>query len=336
MKKIKFLFQRIKSMNYKAMFEAIDEVHKRSGKNKVLIFLDMVYCGFKYQAGYSDYLDFEFYNKNRKIRANYVTRGISNAYVKKMNYDKEMWKLIDDKNSFLKNFSHLHHRDWLDLSVHNEDDLKAFIEKHDKFIVKPIDGICGKGIEVYNSDEIASVENLYQILKENGQWVVEEYITQHKALSKLYPHSVNTIRIVTLKNSEGVHIPFAGIRMGNGKQIDNLNNGGIAAKIDVDAGVICSNGAAKYGQRMTVHPMTNVQFKGYEIPHFEQAKAAVIKAAEDIEGLNYLAWDVAILPDGVTIIEANPFPGHDIIQLPGYSEDLDTGMKDVFDKIIYE
>ena len=73
MKKIKFLFQRIINMEYDKFFEAINIVHERTGKNRVIIFLDMVYCGFKYHGGYIDYLDFEFYDLNREQRASYVT-----------------------------------------------------------------------------------------------------------------------------------------------------------------------------------------------------------------------------------------------------------------------
>ena len=51
MSKLKYLIRRIAEMNYKQMFEKIDEVHKKSGKCKLFIFFDMVYCGLVYQAG---------------------------------------------------------------------------------------------------------------------------------------------------------------------------------------------------------------------------------------------------------------------------------------------
>ena len=42
-------------MNYQKMFNTIKEISKETKKSKLFIFNDMVYCGFKYQAGYSDY-----------------------------------------------------------------------------------------------------------------------------------------------------------------------------------------------------------------------------------------------------------------------------------------
>ena len=51
------------------MFKAIEEINKETGKSKFLIFNDIIYCGFKYQAGYSDYKLFKMYDMNNKERA---------------------------------------------------------------------------------------------------------------------------------------------------------------------------------------------------------------------------------------------------------------------------
>ena len=54
MGKVKYLVSRIAGLNYKQMFQKIDEVHEKSGKAKVRIFLDMVYCG-SLSIDYMDY-----------------------------------------------------------------------------------------------------------------------------------------------------------------------------------------------------------------------------------------------------------------------------------------
>ena len=41
--------------SFKRMKHTIDEVHEKSGKNKVATFFDMIGCGIKYGAGYNDY-----------------------------------------------------------------------------------------------------------------------------------------------------------------------------------------------------------------------------------------------------------------------------------------
>ena len=59
MGKLKFLLARIAGLNWKQMFRKIDEVHEKSGRSKLFIFFDMVWCGLRYQAGYMDYWLFE-------------------------------------------------------------------------------------------------------------------------------------------------------------------------------------------------------------------------------------------------------------------------------------
>ena len=68
MGKVKYLIERISKMDYGKMFETVDLVHKKTKKNKVGIFFDIVGCGLKYQAGYVDYNLFEMYKMNKDER----------------------------------------------------------------------------------------------------------------------------------------------------------------------------------------------------------------------------------------------------------------------------
>ena len=68
MEKTKYLFQRIVKMNYKNFFKVINNIHKKTGKSRIYLFFDIIYCGLKYQAGFFDYELFEMYNLNRKRR----------------------------------------------------------------------------------------------------------------------------------------------------------------------------------------------------------------------------------------------------------------------------
>ena len=44
------------------MFRIAKAISKKTKKNYISIVIDMIKCGFKYQAGYYDYQEFEFYN----------------------------------------------------------------------------------------------------------------------------------------------------------------------------------------------------------------------------------------------------------------------------------
>ena len=66
------------------------------------------------------------------------------------------------------------------------------------------------------------------MLMQGGQYLVEAFIVQHPLVSHIYPLSVNTLRLVTIKNHDTVHLVFFSMRIGNGKRVDNLNSGGMA------------------------------------------------------------------------------------------------------------
>ena len=56
MPNLKYLFARIANMDTRAMLEKTAIVQQRTGRNRLLILADMIVCGFKYEAGYMDYV----------------------------------------------------------------------------------------------------------------------------------------------------------------------------------------------------------------------------------------------------------------------------------------
>lgn len=332
MRKIKFLFQRIISMDYKNMFDTVKEVHKRTGKNSILILLDIIYSGLKYQAGYLDYLDFEFYNLNKTQRSSYVTRGVSNQYVRNLN-DAEESKILADKIKFLNHFDDVSGREWYDLENGTFEGFRDFFKRNQKIVAKPKEGVCGRGIEFFTYDE-DSARSIYEGMIESGQFLAEEYLIQHADLIKFHPHSVNTIRVMGIQKNGKVVIPYASIRTGNGNSVDNLNSGGYVGRIDLDTGVVCTDGVGKYGMSAKNHPITGVQFKGFKIPRFDEVLDIVRKVSSKVPNVGFIGWDVAILDDKVVVIEGNEFPGHDIYQLPLTLGEGRIGMKPNFDRII--
>ena len=106
MGKIKYLFGRIKSMSFKNMFDTIDLIHKKTNKNRVFLFFDMINCGIKYQAGYMDYKLYEMYDLNRAQRKTIITRGINNDLVNKYN-DLSFSKIFNDKILFNQKYGNI-------------------------------------------------------------------------------------------------------------------------------------------------------------------------------------------------------------------------------------
>ena len=328
---VKYLVSRIAGLNYKQMFQKIDEVHEKSGKAKVRIFLDMVYCGIAYQAGYMDYALFEMYNLNRRQRKTVVTRGKNNAFMKGFNDPKYM-PLIENKLSFNTLFSKYVKRDWLDLSKATFEQFQAFIERHAVFMAKPADGMCGKGIEKITASE-HDAKTLFAYLNAHNLTLLEEVAVQHPDLMALHPYAVNTCRVITLLKDGIVHVIAAYLRIGNGNIVDNFNSGGMVVPINKETGRIEYPALDKAGNLYEAHPLTGVPIKGFVIPLWDQVLTLVKEAGLIVPQVGLVGWDVCVTKDGPILIEGNDFPGHDIYQLPPHRTD-GIGVLPEFEKVI--
>ena len=85
MNNIKYILTRLTKMNYKAMLNKVNEVHKKTGNSRISIILDMAKCARKYGAGYMDYDLFEMYDLTDAQRDTYITRGRNNNLIEKYN-----------------------------------------------------------------------------------------------------------------------------------------------------------------------------------------------------------------------------------------------------------
>lgn len=311
MKKIKYLIKRICNMNFTNFFNTLNDVHKKTGKNKVYIFFDMIICGFKYQAGYIDYNLFEMYNMNRYERSTVITRGINNEIIKKYN-DPEYMKIFNDKIKFNERFNKYLKRDWLELTGNNKKEFAKFCEKHPKFVAKPTKESCGKGVEIIDSTD-KKIYDLYNDLYNNKQILVEEIAVQCKKLSDLHPDSINTLRVVTLKGT----VVTALLRIGNNhNNVDNFNHEGLCVPIDIEDGIVKYQAIDKKGNLYEKHPITKKEIVGFKVPKWNEVKKICEQAALEIPQVGYIGWDVCVTKDDICFIEANEFPGHDLYGLP--------------------
>ena len=138
--------------------------------------------------------------------------------------------------------------------------------------------------------------------------ILQERIEQHELLNAMNPASVNTMRIVTALNGDRVVPLSAMLRLGvaNGSR-DNLSAGGIAVGLDIQTGLLSDHGFYKpgFGGRTTAHPDTGFEFKGVHFPLFKEAKEIVCRLHEMFYGVHSIGWDVAMTPEGPTILEGN-------------------------------
>lgn len=330
MGKIKYLFKRITNMNFGNFFKTVDVVHKKCGKSKIFIFFDCIYCGIKYQAGYVDYQLFEMYKMKKSERKTVITRGINNEIMKKYN-DPAYYKYFNDKAIFNEKFDKYLNRDWIYLSDDNFLDFDEFLDGKEYIIAKPTIGSCGKGITKINVSEYDHKELFDQLIKDNLR-LVEEVAVQCETLGKLHPNSINTVRVVTLRQK----VVVAYLRMGNkGYVVDNFNHEGLVAPIDITDGVIRFVAIDKEHNEYINHPYTKEKIVGLKIPLWNEIVALCEEASKEIPEVGYIGWDVCVGENKPFLIEGNEFPGHDLYQLPPH-RDGNTGLLPLFERIMKE
>ena len=320
MSRLSYMMKRAAKMDYGAMLKTANMLHKKTGKSRIWLLADMAKCAARYNAGYIDYKIAEMYRLSDAQRATQITRGISNSIVARMN-DKKFWHFFDNKTEFNQLFAKQVGRGWLNLLEASEEDFAKFLEGRGDIICKPIDGSSGQGILKCTPEEYADPAALYQRLRAAGIGIVEDKVIQHPAIAALCPTSVNTIRVATLLGDKKEGIVYAYIRIGNGKVMDNVDCGGMAAPVDSVTGVITGVGANKAGETYEIHPMTGTKIPGTQIPYWEDVKKMCLDAMHVVPQVRFVAWDVAITEDGPVFIEGNSFPSHAIPQFAAHFPD---------------
>lgn len=334
MGKLGYIARCITRMDYGALYKTWRSVCKKSDKNPVWLFTDIVKCGFKFGAGYVDYEQLAFYDMTDAQRATFVTRGVNNQIVSMLN-NPAFYHIVDHKHEFYEHFNEYLHRDWLNFETCTRADFDALMAKHDVIIAKPDDAKCGAGIEKLSRADFPSLDALWDHLKETGASVVEEVVVQHHDMAALNPSSVNTLRVYSLYADGAPHVIYACVRMGAGdKPVDNVNAGGMFAEVDLETGKITGPACDKQFHVYERHPATGTLLPGYQIPRWDDVMGIVLDASTKIPQMGYLGWDVAITEEGTLLIEANNMPGHDIFpQTPAQAPDH-VGFKPVFQRYL--
>lgn len=307
MEKIKYLFKRILKLDYSNMIKIAKAVSKKTNKNLLFVLFDMTKCGLKYQAGYYDYQEFEFYNLNKEQRETYLTRGKNNEIIKKFN-DKSKFYIFDNKEEMYKIYNKFLKRQWMVLNENNYNDFLDFFKQNKVIIVKPIDGKGGKGIEKYEyiNDEESKI--VYSSLLFKKQLLVEQCIKQHPDMNKLYNKSVNTLRMFTFYKDGQAYFLQAILKVGNGGVVDNFSSGGMYTYVD-DEGTVYAEAIDQMDNKYYKHPISNETIVGFKVPMFKEAVGMVKEAAKVVPEMGYIGWDVAISEDGPVLVEGNCYPG---------------------------
>ena len=302
-----------KGISYiKKIWKLSSDLSRTTSCSTIYYFIDCIYCYINYGCYIEWYFDY-FYRLSKPIRRNTLTHNKFKEIYKKHNQANSLI-IFNNKVLFNRTFKEYQYHDSLYLRECTKVEFLSFINKHNTFLLKPIDEMQGKGIKKYTISDEENIDVLFELWKIEN-FLIEEIVKPHPKII-FNNKALNTVRIYTILNSNlEVNIAGTFIRCGIGESIvDNFSAGGVLYNIDIETGIILSKGFNFKGQYL-YHPGSSIKMVGYQIPYWNQVIDYVKQLAMVVPQCKIVGWDIAITEKGIDIIEGNCDPGHRLLEI---------------------
>jgi hypothetical protein len=186
-----------------------------------------------------------------------------------------------------------------------------------RFFAKPDNEYGGRGIirgQVANgrvtfSERTMSIDNFAaELLTHKQYYIITEAVEQHAEMAALFPETVNTVRVITMRDpDDGTGFVAAACqRVGSMTSglVDNFSQYGMSFDIDLETGTI-REGRFRDGSKVTNHPDTGTPITGRRIPFWHDILDDCLRAFARCPKIQYVGWDVIVSPQGPVVLEGN-------------------------------
>ena len=213
--------------------------------------------------------------------------------------------------------------------VRKADDVCSFLKEKRKLFIKPFALGKGNGVHMLEAKEgeffidgnKCSDEEFICFLDNENEYIICEYMEQHVYAKDLFDRTVNTIRLITIRDiyTHEFKVFFAVQRIGRESTIpvDNGSKGGLVAKIDIETGNLSEARCLHDLNIYCIHPDSGNHIEGIQIPKWEEIKKEVLEVCKKLPYMDFIAWDLLLTEEGLCMIEANTSSGVNILQLWG-------------------
>nr|WP_254259537.1 sugar-transfer associated ATP-grasp domain-containing protein [Leucobacter chinensis] len=240
------------------------------------------------------------------------------------------------KTFFVKNKHRLFSYEQPD-ALSSTEQVLTVLRREGSLFMKPIGSGRGQGVARldYEADSYlidrrpASVADIDALFAASDGWFLSESVEQHPMLSRIYPHTTNTIRLITVRDPRSGELSpmFAVLRIGTSETVpvDNGSRGGLVSKIDVDSGKLSEARTLWNHDVYECHPDSGEPIQGTALPEWPAMLKEVLAAAREMPYLQFVAWDILLTSEGPCVIEANTSSGVNIIQIWGPQRNAELG-----------
>ena len=303
------------------------------------LFYLSIYDYWVYGNTISEEIYFHFPYKTHKEKSEYMTFRSRLKLMKRINNFEDSY-LFNNKYETYKLFKDSFLRDVVKISDESDfNSFASFVEKHREFVIKPTSSHLGIGVRKMTVEkDVDKVELFHSLLQEgkklssdsfnqDSSFLLEELIEQDSRLAAIHPYSVNGIRITTLRLDNEVKILYPWFKVGANKSfVTSAAFGTYDAGIDAETGIVYTDGYKENGEHDAEHPLTKIQFKGYQIPEWNELLQLVKNLSDRIPTVRYIGWDMVLTPKGWCIMEGN-FTGDFMWQMfneKGFKKEFET------------
>ena len=196
----------------------------------------------------------------------------------------------------------------------SEEEAIARCQNLKQVIIKPSRDSQGHGVQFFSAqDGVSDLDGktVAQLFKEyKKDFLVQEWVRQHKDMAALNPTSVNTMRILSYRSGMEVLIIYSVVRIGrNGAVVDNQCAGGISTTISKE-GKLGKEAFGGFSKDNILTTDTGVVLEGYQLPSYDKVIEMVKRLHLKLPFFNLVGWDMAVQEDGEPVlIEFNTNPG---------------------------
>lgn len=280
-----------------------------------------IYYYWAFGALVDEYFYLDLRNKTVAEIKEYVTTHEKVEYVKILN-DVNDKHILTNKYEAYETFKEFYKRDVIlvkDESSYN--DFIEFVNKHQEFVVKPLDMGLGNGVhkasvvgltenrikEFFDNLLVEAKENLIKFNEgKEAALVLEELIDQADEMSAIHPQSINGVRVTTVRVGDEVHIYHPWFKIGRGGQfVTSAVYGTFDAGIDPNTGKVVTPGYNETCETFDIHPDTNIPIVGFQIPKWDEAVEFVTELAKILPNVRYTGWDIVLSKKGWCVMEGN-------------------------------
>lgn len=152
----------------------------------------------------------------------------------------------------------------------------------------------------------------------DGGYALQRKLTVHPGLVRYPGTAVGSFRVVTLATPDGVRPLYALWKIPSpASMADNFMRDPLLAAIDLASGRIvrCQKGTGVEAAEIDTLPGTDVRVVGETVPRWGELVDLAVHVARLFPDLRILGFDIALTPEGPTLIEANVNPDHGLYQL---------------------